>query len=181
MNKKECALAHSRAEARLLRQPSTLAPSAHPRGAFIIVWKRSFLYDKKVPCTPYDVHGTLQRGSTHFADLQQQSAALLMITESPCPIKDRSEMVFIRDLCQNASSTALQCRYRRFSLIQIPRLLFSSTRCLFIKCCPYLNRSVSICKEPLIIYFCRSTFCTSCRCRRDRDHWDKSLLPLRWW
>ena len=77
-------------------------------------------------------------------------------------------MVFIRDLCQNASSTALQCRYRRFSLIQIPGLLFSSTRCLFIKCCPYLNRSVSICKEPLIIYFCRSTFCTSCRCRRDR-------------
>ena len=27
-NKKECALAHSRAEARLPRQPSTLAPSA---------------------------------------------------------------------------------------------------------------------------------------------------------
>ena len=45
--KKECALAHSRAEARLLRQPSTLAPSAHPRGAFTIVWKRSFLYDNK--------------------------------------------------------------------------------------------------------------------------------------
>ena len=158
------------------------AGCASSRSVFI-VWKRSFLYDndKKVPCTPYDVHGTLQRGSTHFADLQQQSAALLMITESPCPIKDRSEMVFIRDLCQNASSTALQCRYRRFSLIQIPGLLFSSTRCLFIKCCPYLNRSVSICKEPLIIYFCRSTFCTSCRCRRDRDHWDKSLLPLRWW
>lgn len=110
-----------------------------------------------------------------------RSLFIVMITESPCPIKDRSEMVFIRDLCQNASSTALQCRYRRFSLIQIPGLLFSSTRCLFIKFCPYLNRSVSICKEPLIIYFCRSTFCTSCRCRRDRDHWDKSLLPLRWW
>ena len=31
----ECALAHSRAEARLLQQPSTLAPSAHPRGAFL--------------------------------------------------------------------------------------------------------------------------------------------------
>ena len=44
---KECDLAHSRAEARLLRQPSTLAPSAYPRGAFLIVWKRSFLYDKK--------------------------------------------------------------------------------------------------------------------------------------
>ena len=29
------------------RQPSTPAPSAHPRGAFIIVWKRSFLYDNK--------------------------------------------------------------------------------------------------------------------------------------
>ena len=49
-NKKECALAHSRAEARLLRQPSTLAPSAHPRRAFIIVWKQSFLYDKKESC-----------------------------------------------------------------------------------------------------------------------------------
>ena len=35
MNKKECALAHSRAEARLPRQPSTPAPSAHPRGAFL--------------------------------------------------------------------------------------------------------------------------------------------------
>ena len=32
---RECALAHSRAEARLLQQPSTLAPSAHPRGAFL--------------------------------------------------------------------------------------------------------------------------------------------------
>ena len=36
-----------RAEARLLQQPSTTAPSAHPRGAFIIVWKRSFQYDEK--------------------------------------------------------------------------------------------------------------------------------------
>ncbi len=49
-NKKECALAHSRAEARLPRQPSTLAPSAHPRRAFIIVWKQSFLYDKNESC-----------------------------------------------------------------------------------------------------------------------------------
>ena len=32
---KRCALAHSRAEARLPRQPSTPAPSAHPRGAFL--------------------------------------------------------------------------------------------------------------------------------------------------
>ena len=31
----ECALAHSRAEARLLQQPSTFAPSALPRGAFL--------------------------------------------------------------------------------------------------------------------------------------------------
>ena len=35
MNKKDCALAHSRAEARLLQQPSILAPSAHPRSAFL--------------------------------------------------------------------------------------------------------------------------------------------------
>ena len=34
-NKKECALEHSRAEVRLPRQPSTPAPSAHPRGAFL--------------------------------------------------------------------------------------------------------------------------------------------------
>ena len=34
-HEKECALAHSRAEARLLQQPSTFAPSAHPRGAFL--------------------------------------------------------------------------------------------------------------------------------------------------
>ena len=27
----------------------TAAPSAHPRGAFFIVWKQSFLYDKKIP------------------------------------------------------------------------------------------------------------------------------------
>jgi len=27
-----------------------LAPSAHPRKAFIIVWKRSFLYDNKESC-----------------------------------------------------------------------------------------------------------------------------------
>ena len=112
------------------------AECASSRSVFI-VWKRSFLYDndKKVPCTPYDVHGTLQRGSTHFADLQQQSAALLMITESPCPIKDRSEMVFIRDLCQNASSTALQCRYRRFSLIHyssLPRVVFLSNAALIL-------------------------------------------------
>ena len=33
-DKIECALAHSRAEVRLLRQPSPFAPSAHPRGAF---------------------------------------------------------------------------------------------------------------------------------------------------
>ena len=32
----ECALAHSRAEARLLQQPYTLAPSAHLRGAFLL-------------------------------------------------------------------------------------------------------------------------------------------------
>ena len=38
---------HSRAEARLLRQPSTSAPSAHPCGAFFSVWKRSFLYENK--------------------------------------------------------------------------------------------------------------------------------------
>ena len=165
----------------MLRQPSTLAPSAHPRGAFLSFRNEVSYTIKKSHAHLAMYMGRFSAVPPIFADLQQQSAALLMITESPCPIKDRSEMVFIRDLCQNASSTALQCRYRRFSLIQIPGLLFSSTRCLFIKFCPYLNRSVSICKEPLIIYFCRSTFCTSCRCRRDRDHWDKSLLPLRWW
>jgi hypothetical protein len=47
MNEKECALAHSRAEARLLWQPSTLAPSAHPRGAFFYRKETKFPYDKK--------------------------------------------------------------------------------------------------------------------------------------
>ena len=51
MNEKECALAHSRAEARLLWQPSTLAPSAHPRGRFFIVRKRGFPCDK-IPDPP---------------------------------------------------------------------------------------------------------------------------------
>ncbi len=45
-HKKECAKAHSRTEARLLRQPSTLAPSAHPRGAFCMIG-RNFLSYKK--------------------------------------------------------------------------------------------------------------------------------------
>ena len=38
-----------RAEARLLRQPSTPAPSAHPKRSVFIVWKQSFLYNKKAP------------------------------------------------------------------------------------------------------------------------------------
>ena len=41
--KKECALAHSRAEARLLQQPSTFAPSAHPCGALFCFIGRNFL------------------------------------------------------------------------------------------------------------------------------------------
>ena len=40
---KECARAHSRAEARLLQQPSTLAPRAHPHGAFLI-----FIHDNRM-------------------------------------------------------------------------------------------------------------------------------------
>ena len=47
---KECALAHSRAEARLPRQPSTLAPSAHPRGAFLSYGNEvSYTIIKNVP------------------------------------------------------------------------------------------------------------------------------------
>ena len=42
-DKKECALAHSRAEARLLQQPSTFAPSAHPCGALFCFIGRNFL------------------------------------------------------------------------------------------------------------------------------------------
>ena len=48
-NKKECALAHSRAEARLPRQPSTLAPSAHPRGAFLSYGNEVSYTIKKLP------------------------------------------------------------------------------------------------------------------------------------
>ena len=47
--KKECALAHSRAEARLLQQPSTFAPSAHPCGALFCFIGRNFLRNKKRP------------------------------------------------------------------------------------------------------------------------------------
>ena len=50
-NKKECALAHSRAEARLLRQPSTPAPSAHPRGAFLS-YGNEISYTIKIPHPP---------------------------------------------------------------------------------------------------------------------------------
>ena len=56
MNKKECALAHSRAEARLLQQPSTLAPSAHPRGAFLS-YGNEVSYTMKTP-----VHNRLCTG-----------------------------------------------------------------------------------------------------------------------
>ena len=49
-SKKECALAHSRAEARLPRQPSTPAPSAHPRGAFLSYGNEvSYTMKKNVP------------------------------------------------------------------------------------------------------------------------------------
>ena len=51
-SKKECALAHSRAEARLLRQPSTLAPSAHPRGAFLSYRNEVSYTIKKPACSP---------------------------------------------------------------------------------------------------------------------------------
>ena len=47
---KECAKAHSRAEARLLRQPSAFAPSAHPRGAFCMIGRNFLSYKKtKMP------------------------------------------------------------------------------------------------------------------------------------
>ena len=46
-SEKECALAHSRAEARLLQQPSTFAPSAHPCGALFCFIGRNFLWNKK--------------------------------------------------------------------------------------------------------------------------------------
>ena len=48
-SEKECALAHSRAEARLLQQPSTLAPSAHPRGAFLSYRNEVSYTIKKLP------------------------------------------------------------------------------------------------------------------------------------
>ena len=44
---KESGLPDSRAEARLLQQPSAIAPSAHPRGAFL--YDRTFLSYKKIP------------------------------------------------------------------------------------------------------------------------------------
>jgi len=44
-------LAHSRAEARLPRQPSTPAPSAHPRGAFLS-YGNEVSYTIKIPHPP---------------------------------------------------------------------------------------------------------------------------------
>ena len=61
MNKKECALAHSRAEARLLRQPSSPAPSAHPRGAFLYD-RTQFPIIQKSTVTKED----FSHHSTHF-------------------------------------------------------------------------------------------------------------------
>ncbi len=46
---KECASAHSRAEARLLRQPSAFAPSAHPRGVFCMIGRNFLSYKKSTP------------------------------------------------------------------------------------------------------------------------------------
>ena len=58
-NKKECALAHSRAEARLPRQPSTPAPSAHPRGAFLSYGNEVSYTIKKRPSTENSAKGRL--------------------------------------------------------------------------------------------------------------------------
>ena len=80
--KKECALAHSRAEARLLRQPSTPAPSAHPKRSVFIVWKRSFLYDeKKQPHREGFVPDTAVLISVYY--VHSDSAALAQIMATP--------------------------------------------------------------------------------------------------
>ena len=62
---KECALAHSRAEARLLRQPSTFAPSAHPRGAFLYD-RTQFPIIQKSPFTPMRKGTIIYRGTTQL-------------------------------------------------------------------------------------------------------------------
>ena len=59
-NKKECALAHSRAEARLPRQPSTLAPSAHPRGVFLS-YGNEVSYTTKKPCVRHSIFRCLPK------------------------------------------------------------------------------------------------------------------------
>ena len=71
---KECALAHSRAEARLLQQPSTLAPSAHPRGAFLS-YGNEVSYMMKTP-----VHNRLCTGLflTYRCALQRGTPGLPM-------------------------------------------------------------------------------------------------------
>ena len=89
-------MAHSRAEARLLQQPSILAPSAHPRGAFFIVWKRSFLYDKKRPSTENSAKGRLNSNAVPplffgKTDLLQRLRRqlfrnLVAVTKNRCPI-----------------------------------------------------------------------------------------------
>ena len=62
-DKKECALAHSRAEARLLQQPSTTAPSAHLCKLCLLLWNRefyrNFLFHKKSVSKHLLCHETL--------------------------------------------------------------------------------------------------------------------------
>ena len=73
-NKKECALAHSRAEARLPRQPSTLAPSAHPRGVFLSYGNEVSYTTKKAVCPaqhlsmPAKTHGFFIHDNRMFAE-----------------------------------------------------------------------------------------------------------------
>ena len=68
---KECALAHSRAEARLLQQPSTTAPSAHLCKLCLLLWNREFyrnflFHNKKYRTSPVFPKNVLYLSSVLF-------------------------------------------------------------------------------------------------------------------
>ena len=85
--KKECALAHSRAEARLPRQPSTLAPSAHPRGAFLSYGNEVSYTIKKLPPGSFPSDGSFFIGAVFTANrtysILSFRSALLQVQSCP--------------------------------------------------------------------------------------------------
>ena len=108
-NKKESCEAGFSACGGSRKRHSSIPPQCDPRGAFIIVWKRSFLYDKKAPPILQNIVMNIlqnQRGSFIFYKSSARCGALENSGLS-CFIWNR--------LCKNHSQDAL---LPRFSLRQ---------------------------------------------------------------